>query len=199
MAGNQQGQGIGTAGLTHGPGGTPQFPGQVSIAPHLAAGDAADGSPHPALERGPGGGETEGRWDIGVGQVGGNPVRYGPPDRAGRRELRCARGKEVDFRYGPVLLAQAQGAEGYGEDGGEIGYRLRHKRRPQRRTSPLPNTIHFWLVSPSRPTGPRAWILSVEMPISAPRPYSKPSAKRVEALTITEAESTSRRKRMARL
>jgi hypothetical protein len=39
--------------------------------------------------------------------------------------------------------------------------------------------------------------LSVLMPISAPRPYSKPSAKRVLALTITLAESTSRRKRMA--
>src|SRR5690606_27032927 len=68
----------------------------------------------------------------------------------------------------------------------------------QRRISPLPNTIHFWLVRPSSPTGPRAWILSVEMPISAPRPYSKPSAKRVEALTITELESTSVRKRRAR-
>ncbi|MNJ64530.1 hypothetical protein D3C77_604880 [compost metagenome] len=41
--------------------------------------------------------------------------------------------------------------------------------------------------------------MSVEMPISAPRPYSKPSAKRVEALTITEAESTSVRKRRASL
>jgi hypothetical protein len=39
--------------------------------------------------------------------------------------------------------------------------------------------------------------LSVLMPISAPRPYSKPSAKRVLALTITLAESTSRRKRIA--
>jgi hypothetical protein len=32
--------------------------------------------------------------------------------------------------------------------------------------------------------------LSVLMPISAPRPYSPPSAKRVLALTITLAEST---------
>ncbi|MNP57200.1 hypothetical protein D3C76_1520030 [compost metagenome] len=39
--------------------------------------------------------------------------------------------------------------------------------------------------------------MSVEIPISAPRPYSKPSANRVEALTITEAESTSVRKRRA--
>src|SRR3569623_695219 len=59
--------------------------------------------------------------------------------------------------------------------------------------------MNFWLVSPSRPTGPRTWILSVLMPISAPRPYSKPSAKRVEAFTITELESTSRRKRRARV
>src|SRR5574340_817028 len=57
--------------------------------------------------------------------------------------------------------------------------------------------MNFCEVSPSRPTGPRACILSVEMPISAPRPYSKPSAKRVEAFTITELESTSRRKRIA--
>ena len=39
--------------------------------------------------------------------------------------------------------------------------------------------------------------LLVEMPISAPSPYSKPSAKRVDVLTITELESTSRRKRIA--
>jgi hypothetical protein len=65
------------------------------------------------------------------------------------------------------------------------------------RRSPWPSTTHFIEVSPSRPTGPRAWNLSVLMPISAPRPYSKPSAKRVLAFTITLAESTSRRKRMA--
>jgi hypothetical protein len=35
------------------------------------------------------------------------------------------------------------------------------------------------------------------MPISAPRPYSKPSAKRVLAFTITLAESTCRRKARA--
>src|SRR5450830_291024 len=67
------------------------------------------------------------------------------------------------------------------------------------RTSPWPNTTYFKEVKPSRPTGTRACSLSLEMPISAPRPYSKPSAKRVEALTMTEAESTSRRKRMASL
>jgi hypothetical protein len=36
---------------------------------------------------------------------------------------------------------------------------------------------------------------SVLMPISAPSPYSKPSAKAVEALTIIEEESTSLIKR----
>ena len=46
-------------------------------------------------------------------------------------------------------------------------------------------------------SGSRAWSLFVEMPISAPRPNSKPSAKRVDAFTITELESTSRRKRIA--
>ena len=40
------------------------------------------------------------------------------------------------------------------------------------RTSPWPSTTNFWVVRPSRPTGPRACSLSVEMPISAPRPNS---------------------------
>ncbi|MNT37562.1 hypothetical protein D3C72_1737030 [compost metagenome] len=35
------------------------------------------------------------------------------------------------------------------------------------------------------------------MPISAPSPYSKPSANRVLAFTITLAESTSRKNRWA--
>ena len=69
--------------------------------------------------------------------------------------------------------------------------------RRQVRIWPEPSTTHFWLVRPSRPTGPRACSLLVEMPISAPRPNSKPSAKRVDALTSTELESTSRRKRIA--
>ena len=63
------------------------------------------------------------------------------------------------------------------------------------RTSPSPSTTYFSDVSPSMPTGPRAWNLSVLMPISAPRPNSKPSAKRVLVLTMTLAESTSRKKR----
>ena len=40
------------------------------------------------------------------------------------------------------------------------------------RISPLPKTTNFCVVRPSSPTGPRACSLSVEMPISAPRPYS---------------------------
>src|SRR5690606_23978105 len=67
------------------------------------------------------------------------------------------------------------------------------------RMCPSPRTMYFSLVSPSSPTGPRACSLSVEIPISAPSPYSKPSANRVEALTITELESTSARKRRARV
>src|SRR3978361_1264315 len=67
------------------------------------------------------------------------------------------------------------------------------------RSSPCPNTTYFSEVRPSRPTGPRACSLSLEMPISAPRPNSKPSAKRVDAFTITDAESTSRKKRNASL
>jgi hypothetical protein len=45
-------------------------------------------------------------------------------------------------------------------------------------------------VSSARPIGPRAWSFCVEMPISAPKPNSPPSVKRVDALIITAAEST---------
>ena len=43
---------------------------------------------------------------------------------------------------------------------------------------------------PCRPQGPRAWNLSVLMPISAPRPNSPPSLNRVLALIITAELST---------
>ena len=46
---------------------------------------------------------------------------------------------------------------------------------------PFPVIINFSLVSPSNPTGPRACNLSVDIPTSAPRPYSKPSANLVIA------------------
>ena len=45
-------------------------------------------------------------------------------------------------------------------------------------------------VSSRRPIGPRACSFCVELPISAPIPNSKPSVKRVEALTYTHAAST---------
>ena len=41
-----------------------------------------------------------------------------------------------------------------------------------RRIYPWPSTTNFCVVRPSSPTGPRACSLSLEMPISAPRPYS---------------------------
>ena len=47
------------------------------------------------------------------------------------------------------------------------------------------------------PIGPRACSFWVEMPISAPKPNSPPSVKRVLALTITAAESTSAANRRA--
>ena len=57
---------------------------------------------------------------------------------------------------------------------------------------PFPKTMNLVEVSSSRPMGPRAWILVVEMPISAPRPNSKPSLSRVDAFTNTAEASTSR-------
>src|ERR1051326_5229789 len=57
---------------------------------------------------------------------------------------------------------------------------------PQGRTCPLPRTTYLKLVSCSAPTGPRAWSLFVDMPISAPMPNSAPSANCVEALRSEE-------------
>jgi hypothetical protein len=48
-------------------------------------------------------------------------------------------------------------------------------------TWPLPIPIHLYVVNSSKPIGPRAPILSVLMPISAPMPNSPPSVKRVDA------------------
>ena len=67
----------------------------------------------------------------------------------------------------------------------------------QPRTWPSPKTIHLVLVSSRRPQGPRAWNLSVLMPISAPRPSWPPSLNRVLALTITAELSTSATNRCA--
>src|SRR5271170_4545333 len=70
------------------------------------------------------------------------------------------------------------------------GQETREKVARRYRTCPSPVTIHLYVVKSIAPIGPRAWSLSVLMPISAPRPYSPPSAKRVLALTRTLAEST---------
>src|SRR5262249_5715495 len=56
---------------------------------------------------------------------------------------------------------------------------------------PVPRTRYLKLVSCSTPTGPRACMRPVAMPISAPKPNSPPSANWVEALCSTIAESTS--------
>ena len=63
------------------------------------------------------------------------------------------------------------------------------------RICPSPRTRYLKLVSCSTPTGPRACMRPVAMPISAPKPNSPPSANCVEALCSTIAESTSSRKR----
>src|ERR1700730_17592882 len=46
---------------------------------------------------------------------------------------------------------------------------------------PSPKSLYLYVVSPSRPTGARACNFPVLTPSSAPRPYRKPSEKRVEA------------------
>ena len=50
-----------------------------------------------------------------------------------------------------------------------------------------PQTEDYW--GNVNPIGPRAWSFCVEMPISAPKPNSPPSVKRVEAFTMIAAES----------
>ena len=53
----------------------------------------------------------------------------------------------------------------------------------QARIWPAPRTTYFVVVMSARPTGPRACRRAVELPISAPKPNSPPSVKRVDALT----------------
>src|SRR5262249_39157461 len=64
-------------------------------------------------------------------------------------------------------------------------------------TWPDPRMRYLKLVSCSTPTGPRACIRPVAMPISAPMPNSPPSANWVEALCRTMALSSRERKRSA--
>ncbi len=52
------------------------------------------------------------------------------------------------------------------------------------------STTYLLEVISGSPSGPRACSFWVEIPISAPKPNSPPSVKRVEAFTITAAEST---------
>src|SRR3990172_13237797 len=56
---------------------------------------------------------------------------------------------------------------------------------------PSPYTMNFCVVSSSSPMGPKACTLVVDIPISAPRPSSKPSLNRVDAFTRTVEEFTS--------
>jgi hypothetical protein len=58
-------------------------------------------------------------------------------------------------------------------------------------------TTYFVEVISVRPIGPRACSFCVEIPISAPKPNSPPSVKRVLAFTMTAAESTAAVKRRA--
>ena len=53
----------------------------------------------------------------------------------------------------------------------------------RQRVWPLPVTMYLQEQSSLRPIGPRACSFWVEMPISAPKPNSPPSVKRVDALT----------------
>ena len=71
------------------------------------------------------------------------------------------------------------------------------RRRAHGRVWPEPRTRYLNEVSCSTPTGPRACMRPVAMPISAPKPNSPPSANWVEALWSTMAESTSAMKRSA--
>src|ERR1700751_76987 len=61
------------------------------------------------------------------------------------------------------------------------------------RTWPVPMISYLEDVSSARANGPRQWSFCVLMPISAPKPNSPPSVKRVEAFQYTAAESISRR------
>src|SRR6202035_2930397 len=61
------------------------------------------------------------------------------------------------------------------------------------RTCPVPTISYFEEVSSASAKGPRQCNFWVLMPISAPKPNSAPSVKRVEAFQYTAAESTPRR------
>ena len=85
--------------------------------------------------------------------------------RMGRQHQAHRAAEDFGSGAGGVQVAVVNGIEGAA------------KKSDQRwRISPLPKTTYFFVVRPCRPTGPRACSLSVEMPTSAPKPYSMPSA-----------------------
>ena len=107
------------------------------------------------------------------------------------RRRRC--GNEVDqvqLQHLANFLGRAQMPEVDGiEAAAEESYTqlmLRQNRgnaAAQLRIWPSPRTRYLYVVSSRKPIGPRAWRRLVEIPVSAPKPNSKPSVKRVDALT----------------
>src|SRR5688572_24619997 len=83
---------------------------------------------------------------------------------AGRQPYQRRAGQRVEDAARDFHMRHMHRVEGAAEDrcGGAQDLRI----------SPCPSTTYFCVVSPSSPTGPRACSLLVEMPISAPRPYS---------------------------
>ena len=111
------------------------------------------------------------------------------PRRRGSRPCRARRGPAGRTRSGTTVS----------HPGSAIGADLTASIRSALRGRPVSATDLAGrrgrrtcaVVSSRRPMGPRAWSFWVEMPISAPKPNSSPSTKRVEALTSTAAASTS--------
>ncbi len=112
--------------------------------------------------------EDGGVWRMeGRGRAGQDRRRaLGHSDR--RLDCRRARRVEVPFRACPACGGSRRAGrfDGSGRDGDP----------DQLLTVPSPVTRYLKLVSCSAPTGPRACILPVAMPISAPIPNSPPSA-----------------------
>src|SRR5581483_1343251 len=113
---------------------------------------------------------------------------------------RVRREDEPDLREAEALahlLRRAQVPEVHRVEAPSLEADAARVRHPRQRTCPSPCTTYFVVVSSRTPSGPRAWRRFVEMPISAPKPNSPPSVKRVDAFTNTAAASTSRANRRA--
>src|SRR4051812_22137929 len=120
--------------------------------------------------------------------------RYHPPDAV---EPQPFQRKQADMLV-PRMRRIERAAVEADPQAGRMGRQGDHFAAPyQDRTCPAPRTRYLKDVSCSKPTGPRACMRPVAMPISAPKPNSPPSANWVEALWRTIAESTSARKRSA--